>query len=151
MSETQQRETTLRTRYGLRLLLPDEIYKPKPAKDWLEEVEDILGEAMTKQGVTLHALEIPTNQPGDIQVSLGPVDTLRRYQRARNLWIERTAGTIEIGTEVMLKSKEPMVVNGVTKFRKRSKGQKFVMSPQMARQLASHLVRLADELEGGGA
>jgi len=142
-----EQESLLRKHYGIHLVPGENLKDNKGARNLLCVMEDFLGEAMQKHMINLLALEQPTNQPNEIQVVAD--DTLKKYAPAKNLWINKKVGCIEIGTEVMLKDKEASVIDGKTRYLKKSKGQKFTCSTEMARTLGSHLIRLADELEGG--
>ena len=143
------KETILRKQYGLHLVLDKDLAQARGSDEWLEYLEEQIGTAMKNAGVMLLPLELETNQPAQIKITGD--QTLKAFKQANNLFLVQNAGRIEIGTEVMLKSKEAKVDNGVTKYVKKSNGQKFVLSLAMAEQLGHELLRMAKDMEGASS
>lgn len=134
--------------WGLHLELPEELSHANGAQNWLNQVSDILAQALVDKSISLTALEIPTNQPSQV-LAVKKEATLEKYERATNLWVNVAAGTLEIGTEVILKGKETAVIDGVTRRVPKAKQAKFILNQVMAEQLGNHLLRLAASMEGG--
>lgn len=135
----------LAARYGLRLELSEELSKSRSAQNWLDQVSDMIAEELERHHISLVSLELPTNQPTEI-ITVKSDPTLEKFERAKQLWVNVAAGRLEIGTEVLLKGKENVVIDGVTRRVSKSKGQKFVMNQVSAEQLGHHILRLAADM-----